>query len=121
MGDKRPYEPPKLTPMMTRDQIQGALGPLWDWYQSDEHPDRPLEDIFKDISFDARLDRSILLNVRGRLSTVLSQVRRGVATKEELEQFCEDAWAMSDRKDLKECASDSLRVAKRNSTTLHQP
>lgn len=38
-----------------------ALGPVLDWYQSDEHPKRPLHEIVADIASDLRHDRPLAL------------------------------------------------------------
>ena len=79
----------------TRKEVEKALGPVWDWYQSDEHEDRPLEDILRDISAELQKDRGAILRIRGPLSTVMLRLQNGMATKEELEQFCRDTWEIS--------------------------
>lgn len=46
---------------ITREEVAGALGPVWDWYQSDEYKRRPLYEILKDISVDLQRDREVAL------------------------------------------------------------
>lgn len=81
--------------MIDRKKVEKALGPVWDWYQSDEHEDRPVEDILRDVSADLQKDRGVVLRIRGSLSTVMLQLQHGIATREGLERFCRDTWEIS--------------------------
>jgi hypothetical protein len=75
--------------MIDRKKVEEALGPVWGWYQSDEHEDRPLEDILR------QRDRNVVLGIIGPLSTIMLRIQEGRATKGDLEQFCRDAWEIS--------------------------
>lgn len=46
--------------------ILAAIEPVHHWYQSDELPDRPVEDILRDLAADLRDDRESLLRLRRR-------------------------------------------------------
>lgn len=44
------------------DAVREALEPVWHWYQSDEHPERPLAEIVADVVADLQQDRAWVLN-----------------------------------------------------------
>jgi hypothetical protein len=77
---------------LNREQVAKALGPIWDWYQSDEEQDRPLDDILRDISADVQKDRHYVLSFRGRLSTIMKHIQDGTVEMGQLEAFCRDMW-----------------------------
>ena len=41
--------------------LLAALEPVWNWYQSDEHPERPLVEVIADIVSDLQHDRALAL------------------------------------------------------------
>ena len=52
------------------DDLLAVLGPVIDWYQSDEHPEREPLDIIRDIVADLQSDRAENLRYRPALERV---------------------------------------------------
>jgi hypothetical protein len=50
--------------------LLAVLAPVLDWYQSDEHPDRPTLDILRDIVADLQTDRAENLRYRPALESI---------------------------------------------------
>ncbi|MGW8178176.1 MAG: hypothetical protein ACWGQW_05320 [bacterium] len=46
---------------ITREGVEIALGEVWDWYQPDDKPPRPLTDILRDVAADLQHDRDVAL------------------------------------------------------------
>lgn len=44
------------------EAVKDALEPVWHWYQSDEHPERPLHEVVADVVADLQQDRAWVLN-----------------------------------------------------------
>jgi len=102
--------------MVDRAAVEKALGPVWDWYQPDDQPDRPVEEILRDISWDLQWNRQAILQVRGMVSTEVSRIRRSAPVRsqlgiskeklleqvERLEQFCETVWEITDKKKVED-------------------
>lgn len=44
------------------EAVRDALEPVWHWYQSDEHTERPLAEIVADVVADLQQDRAFVLN-----------------------------------------------------------
>ena len=53
--------PPEPQPA-SNDAVREALEPVLHWYQSDEHPERPLAEVVADIVADLQQDRAFVLN-----------------------------------------------------------
>ena len=70
---------------MDRKQVEEALGPVWDWYQSDEHPDRTLEEILKDMSADLQKDRRVVLEARRIVDHHRSFMERDVREEDKMQ------------------------------------
>jgi len=71
-----------LKSSITREEVEKALGPVWDWYQSDEHESRPLPDILRDVSADLQQDRKEALHIRRLFSNCNQQISNCPKTKD---------------------------------------
>lgn len=64
-GHLNPEDVPGLPTLHALDgDVRNALGPVLDWYQSDEEADRPLADIAADVAADLSEDRAELLAIK---------------------------------------------------------
>ncbi|MEP3668952.1 MAG: hypothetical protein ABJN42_19690, partial [Roseibium sp.] len=74
---KKQAAKPKHSPLPAYDEaisvaaIKDALEPVFFWYQSDEHEDRPIRDILRDIATDLEDDRKELIALRAESQPVL--------------------------------------------------
>lgn len=70
-GDLAPEEVPGLPALHGAEAAaRSALGPVLDWYQSDEEHDRPLPDLISDAAADLAADREELLALRRALAEI---------------------------------------------------
>jgi hypothetical protein len=70
-GDLSPEEVPGLPALNgVEPAVRAALGPVLDWYQSDEEHDRPLPDLIADAAADLAADREELLALRRALAEI---------------------------------------------------
>lgn len=70
-GDLAPEEVPGLPALHGAEAAaRAALGPVLDWYQSDEEPDRPLPELISDAAQDLAADRAELLALRRALAEI---------------------------------------------------
>lgn len=70
-GDLAPEEVPGLPTLHGAEAAaRAALGPVLDWYQSDEHADRPLAEIIADAAEDLASDRSELIALRRAMAEI---------------------------------------------------
>lgn len=70
-GDLAPEEVPGLPALYGAGAAaRAALGPVLDWYQPDEEPDRPLPELIADAAQDLAADRAELLALRRALAEI---------------------------------------------------
>jgi hypothetical protein len=70
-GELAPEEVPGLPALHGAEAAaRAALGPVLDWYQPDELPDRPLADLIADAAEDLASDRAELLALRGAMAEI---------------------------------------------------
>ncbi len=70
-GDLAPEEVPGLPALHGAEAAaRSAFGPVLDWYQPDEEPDRPLNDLITDAAADLAADREELLALRQALAEI---------------------------------------------------
>jgi hypothetical protein len=70
-GDLAPEEVPGLPALHgVEAAARAALGPVLDWYQPDEHADRPLADLIADAAEDLASDRAELIALRRALTDI---------------------------------------------------
>lgn len=70
-GDLAPEQVPGLPALHgVEAAARSALGPVLDWYQSDEEHDRPLPDLIADVAADLASDRAELLALRRALAEI---------------------------------------------------
>lgn len=70
-GDLAPEEVPGLPALHgVEAAARAALGPVLDWYQPDEHADRPLADLIADAAEDLASDRAELIALRRAMAEI---------------------------------------------------
>lgn len=73
MARQKPTDPvspsSEKSDKIDRDELLGALGPVLDWYQSDEEPDRDVLDIVRDAVADLIADRRAVLALQAAYRT----------------------------------------------------
>jgi len=70
-GGLAPEEVPGLPALHAlEEEARAALGPVLDWYQPDEGPDRPLTDLITDAAADLAADRAELIALRCALAEI---------------------------------------------------
>lgn len=70
-GDLSPEDVPGLPALHGAEAAaRSAFGPVLDWYQPDEEPDRPLNDLITDAATDRAADRAELLALRRALAEI---------------------------------------------------
>ncbi|MCR9098270.1 MAG: hypothetical protein NXI30_28955 [bacterium] len=70
-GELAPEEVPGLPALHGAEAAaRAALGPVLDWYQPDEHADRPLADLIADAAEDLASDRAELLALRHAMAEI---------------------------------------------------
>lgn len=73
-GELTPEEVPGLPALHGAEAAaRAALGPVLDWYQPDELPDRPLADLIADAAEDLASDRAELLALRRAMAEIRDQ------------------------------------------------
>jgi len=70
-GDISPEEVPGLPALHGAEAAaRAALGPVLNWYQPDEEPDRPLTELIADAAADLEADRAELIALRRALAEI---------------------------------------------------
>jgi len=70
-GGLAPEEVPGLPALHALEVgARAALGPVLDWYQADEEPDRPLTELITDAATDLAADRAELIMLRRALAKI---------------------------------------------------